>query len=226
MPDFPNRPDRLPDWLEERAVADAVFENAYESLGAEGRARFKHALATLHAFWGERDESRRESRDFRQGFRVDGEDTPAPYALFFCDAEYDRPELLLAALMPAVLAGCPLILPCFIPTKADPATPLLAALELAGVEGAFRLSPLEAAKLLDELGETSKRGRVVVLGRPSVTDVLILDATRRNIPCRELFADSTDFTADAAHEHIRILPDLGPEWFRNRRLRLSTLPEE
>ena len=65
MPDFPNRPDRLPDWLEERAVADAVFENAYESLGAEGRARFKHALATLHAFWGERDESRRESRDFR-----------------------------------------------------------------------------------------------------------------------------------------------------------------
>ena len=226
MPDFPNRPDRLPDWLEERAVDDAVFEKAYEALGAEGRARFKHALATLHAFWGERDEHRRESRDFRQGFRVDGEDSPAPYALFFCDAEYDHPELLLAALMPAVLAGCPLILPCFIPTKADPATPLLAALELAGVEGAFRLSPLEAAKLSAELGETRRRGRVVVLGRPSVTDVVILDATRRDIPCREFFLDSEDFEADAAHSHIRILPDLGPDWFRNRRLRLSTLPEE
>ncbi len=222
MPDFPARPD----WLEARALNDAAFADAYDALGAEGRARLKHCIAVQHAFWGERAACRRETRDFRQGFRVEAEEEPAPYALVFCDADYDRPDLLLATLMPAILAGCPLVLPCFLPAEDRPAASLLAALELAGVEDAYGLDEGEGLRLFDSLHESVGLGRVVILGRAAWADAVILHAVRRDVPCRLISSGAAGFTAETGFEHVSILPDLPPEWFCRRRLRLSAYQKD
>ncbi len=275
-------PPAYPAWLEAHLIDDTSFERAYEDLGASGRARLKQAIAVLHVFWGEAEERRHTERVFRQGFRVREDMAPAPYTLLVCDSAYAFPSCLLAALMPAVLAGCPLILPCFAPTAgraeaspdrclpvdcgpgvrsplgmSDPAAkdrpsrakplpvagPLLAALELSGLERAFALTEEGALDLFGQLHDAHGRGRLVIMGRDLWGEPLLLQAGRLGIPTRafltpplylraeggqEILPDGRepDATApqlelDENHESVWIWPDLSPDWFRNRRLRLT-----
>ena len=262
----------LPARLEAHGIDDTVFEHAYEAVGAENRAALKHGIAVLHAYWGEREASRLRTRVFRQGFCVEEEDAPAPYALLVCSAAYAHPARLLAALMPAVLAGVPLILPCFVPEAEGaerhlsaqvvaaglspakgvlfgdepanylPAAPLLAALELSGVEGAYALAEEDPLEALEYLRDSRGRGRVLLLGPVAAADALLVRAARLGVPCmtfldeplhRDEEADlaspdsSGPFPAlDEALDRLWIWPELSPDWFRNRRLRLSAAEED
>lgn len=184
----------FPPHLEALAVDDALFERAYEALGAEGRAALKQNIALLHVYWGEHGESQTRSRDFRQGFRAEEHDTPAPFTLLVCDAAYAFPACLTAALMPAVSAGCPLLVPCFIAPEQDDAqpgnlpaaAPLLAALELMGVERAFAAQEAEALEFLEHLCASLGRGRLLLLGDASWRGRLLLRADALGLSCRAL----------------------------------------
>lgn len=188
------------DWLNAHVVPDDAMAEAYESLGNEGRAVLKKCIARLYRLWGEMPLRQQNSTRFSEDFCVEVNDVPSPYALFICEASYASPAALLAALMPAVLAGVGNLLPCFVPdensgahgdtagsdTCLPVAAPLLAALELAGVERAFCASTEQSEKLLSLLYEEEGPGCLVILGKGSFGHGPILAAHEKGLNSRSL----------------------------------------
>ncbi len=161
----------FPDWTEECLVADAAFAAAYDAVGAPRRAELKLALARLAACLGEIpagvDVS---SRAMRQGFHLMEARRTADFTVIFWDAPYAGPTRILAALMPAILAGVPHILACRVRAAGDAApfpAPVLAALELASQELTADISPDQARDLMRHCGalrRAGQAGRAVFLG--------------------------------------------------------------
>jgi hypothetical protein len=199
---------------------------AYARLDPEARARLKLCTARLHALWGEQPLARRLSFSSAGGFSATWEWTPAPYALILCPTDLNYPERLLAACLPPLLAGVELVLPWFFVPAADsprnPLFPLLAALELAGLEQAVLASGDEALSGLALMRETPGLGRLLVLGSRGLGEPFILCAHRLGLPCLALAGDEENPPSlDAAHEGVWVWPDLAPEWFLRRALALE-----
>lgn len=220
------------------AVGDEAFAEAYEALGAARRARLKRCIAVLYESFGEWPMHQTSRRVFRQGFVLEDEDAgPSPAVVIVCDATYPFAGGLLAALMPALAAGArPFVL--FRDTGGGIARPLLAALELAGVEDAWLLDEARLADFFRAVTEPgASRGdcadgpaRLVLLGGTLFGDELVLEAHRRGVPCRSLFGlpggagkASAGFDApggldvlDGADASGAVLfwPHLEPGWFR------------
>lgn len=159
---------------------------AYESLGDKGRAILKKCIARQYDVWGELPQREVNSKTFRSGFGVEWTRAPAPWALIVCDSDYPSPAALIAALMPAVLAGVSRILPCFLPVGGDISSSLLATLELSGVEEAYAAEEGEVIALARTLTEADGKGRIILLGRASSFESLALFAHRADIHCRSL----------------------------------------
>lgn len=184
-------PFSFPDWLDDHAVDDARMGEAYESLDAQSRSALKTCIARLHRVWGESPDLFRTLSCPRQGFCLEREDRPAEAAVIACAADYRHPAAFLAAIMPAVLAGVRALLPVFVlPAALDgreplPAGPLLAALELAGVERAVILDEEAALSLAREL--RPERSRLLLLGEKPFGERLILYAHSAGLACRSFF---------------------------------------
>ncbi len=186
-------PFSFPDWLDGHAVDDARMGEAYESLDAQSRSGLKACIARLHRIWGESPDVSRSLLCPRQGFCLEREDRPAEAAVIACAADYRHPAAFLAAIMPAVLAGVQALLPAFVlpavPRAAAPgslpAAPLLAALELAGVERAVVLDEEAALALAREL--RPERSRLLLLGEEPFGEGLILHAHNAGLACRSFF---------------------------------------
>ena len=184
-------PFSFPDWLDEHAVDDARMGEAYESLDAQSRSALKACIARLHRIWGESPDLSRSLSCPRQGFCLEREDRPAEAAVIACAADYRHPAAFLAAIMPAVLAGVRELLPAFVLPAASagreslPAAPLLAALELAGVERAVILDEEAALSLVREL--RPERSRLLLLGEKPFGERLILHAHNAGLACRSFF---------------------------------------
>ena len=184
-----------PAGLLSHAVDDRHMAEAYEALGAKPRATLKKCIARLHRFWGESPKRSLLLRTPAEGFCVEREDVPADFALIVCAADYSHPTAFLAAIMPAVLAGVPAVLPLFIHRETPgndaspqsdtlPCFPLLAALELAGVERAFALDEAAALAALREL--QTDRGRLLFIGERPFGDSLALYAHQSGMLFRSL----------------------------------------
>lgn len=181
-------------WLETHALPDVCMARAYEAEGGQGRAVLKKSIARLHALWGEYPARERSSRQFSRDFCIETDQSPVPYALVCCPAGYGQPAALLAAVMPAILAGVREILPCLIlpdgesfsSSHEQQAAPLLVAMELAGVEKVYSATPQDAALLLDILCGTSADGRLVLLGKSSGGSLLAAKAHEAGLYCRSL----------------------------------------
>ena len=184
-------PYSFPDWLDDHGVDDARMGEAYESLDAQSRSGLKTCIARLHRIWGESPDVSRSLSCPRQGFCLEREDRPAEAAVIACAAGYRHPTAFLAALMPAVLAGVQAILPAFVLPAGStgreslPAAPLLAALELAGVERAVVLAEETALSLVRQL--RPERSRLLLLGEEPFGEGLILHAHNAGLTCRSFF---------------------------------------
>ena len=235
-------------WCDAHAFADSVMAGAYEALRDIDRAALKKCIARQHVMWGEYAACDRRTRAFRQGFSLEEDETPAAYALLVCEAPYPSAAAFVAALMPPLLAGVSAVVSCFISAKDQypiqdldqksgqnsaqqgVSAPLLGALELVGVERAFAASEAEVCALAELLHmDHGSGGRIVLLGGPGFAESLILQAHRSGVRCRSLRleddADATELRRDATHldaanQDVWFWPDLGPEWFRNRRMRI------
>lgn len=200
-------------WFAEHAIEDTRMAEAYESLGDKGRAILKKCVARHYDVWGERPQREVESRMFRQGFGVELTQIPAPWALIVCDADYPSPAALVAAIMPALLAGVSQLIPCFLPVGGGISAPLLASLELAGVEEAYAAEEGEAISLARALTEEKGKGRIVLLGRGSSFESLALFAHRADIHCRSLTGMPRYYSSRlcAVAEHCFDGPQYGPD---------------
>ena len=254
----------FPDRLEAHAVDDARMAEAYESLDAASRAVLKKCIARLYRIWGERPERAVSLNCPDRSFCLECEDRPADTAVIVCEAGYRHPAAFLAALMPAVLSGARLLLPLFLSpgtaaplpdarTAALPSAPLLAALELAGVERAYFLDEDAVLECVRELPPDT--ARLLLIGEKPFGQRLVLHAHSVGLACRSFVlppkyhnerpdqnkersfearpsGETADEPAlsdgfrqaflrlDAGHEHMWIWPDLDPDWFRLRRMRV------
>ncbi|MDR1126104.1 MAG: hypothetical protein LBM64_08645 [Deltaproteobacteria bacterium] len=167
----------LPEWLFDSLVD--CGPGAYGDLAPELRARLKSQIAFLHHCLGE-SPAWRERRQPWLDRSLTRRDDPLDWVLFGIAESYASGPGLLAALLPALLAGCATagreVLICRLAESArfdeicqerrpDLPLALSAALELAGQEQLFALSPARFVALYDELAGASRaRGRTVLLG--------------------------------------------------------------
>ena len=237
-------PDPASALLAQCPVADEAFAHAYEQAGPAVRAEIKLALARLFALWGQAPQQRETAQRFAEGFQLREEYAPAPFAVVLCPAQFAQPACLVAALMPALCAGVPHVLPVFLGEEASIHPHLLCALELAGVEGASLL-PLEAAEeLLGTLCAGLGQGRLLVLGPQGFGLPVLQAALGLNLPAMPLwggprttlleaaeccgakgeasaFPHSGPFVqVDAANSSVWLWPGLEPQWFINKRVSL------
>ena len=169
--------------LDEFLVADAAFGAAYDAVSPEERAVIKAAVARM-AIVQEKAEalSRYSVTMVRQGFTLHERTCPVSWTVVLWDAAYAGPTRVLAALMPAMLAGVPNILACRIGDHGEFPAPLLAALELAGQELVAECAPGVALDIVRACCEADGRGRVVCLGQEAVLGEAVRLAASFGVP--------------------------------------------
>ena len=154
----------LPDWLESFRPDDDLYANAYEGTPAPLRALLKTAIAfAFHRWKADEGESRVQTKSARAGFFRTEASRPADWVLAVAAEGFASPARLLAALVPAVIAGTGKIA-VVSPTPFAPA--VATALELAGLEDSFLLDDGRTADLYEDLRAASPDGRVIVLPSP------------------------------------------------------------
>ena len=153
------KPIELPDWLEACRPDDDLYADAYEGTPAELRALLKTAIAFAFHRWPLADDEQRLCRiSSRSGFRHSESSAPAGWAIASLGPGFASPARLLAALVPAVLAGVDRILVI----SEAPFTPAVCtALELAGLEDSFLLEADQMPGLYEDLRTLCPDGRVL-----------------------------------------------------------------
>lgn len=125
-----------PAWLEALRPDDGLAAAAYESTPAPLRALLKSAVALHFQLWGEAPaQVTRRVLSPTSGFAWTTGDGPVSWTLAVLDPAHASPARLLAALIPAVLAGVDLVL-TVCPDHA-PRPVQNVALELAGLENLY-----------------------------------------------------------------------------------------
>ena len=152
----------LPDWLESFRPDDDLYANAYEGTPAGLRALLKTAIAfAFHRWKADADESHMQTKSLRAGFCRAETSRPADWVLAVVSEDFASPARLLAALVPAIIAGTGRIA---VVSPAPFAPAVSTALELSGLEDSFVLDDARTADLYEDLRAASSDGRVIVLG--------------------------------------------------------------
>lgn len=179
----------FPDMVESRLVAEDAFAEAYEVVLPEERAVIKTAIARMAAVHGPADAmDSRSATVSRQGFRLHAESRPAPWAVIMWDGEYAGATRVLAALLPAMLAGVPDILACRVALGGEFPKPFLATMELAGQELVADCSPEDAVDIAALCCEANCNGRLVLFGVNAAFDRIAAAALERGTPVRRYAA--------------------------------------
>lgn len=180
----------FPSCTGQRCLSDEAFGRAYDELTAAERAYIKTAITRCIAALGScacpESPVTSSRRIMRQGFSLQEEVRPADWALILWDGRYSGWVRILAALLPAILAGVPNILACrlALPGAAPFPAGVLASMELAGQEQVAEMGRDEALVLLAECVRQSASGRVVLLGEDKNLDALASEAARLGLPVR------------------------------------------
>ncbi len=159
-----------PDWLRRPPclLDDALLATAWEHSPATHRSALKQGMALHHALWGEGAARARQLReDANHGFAFLAEARPAQWALCVAAADYAAPARLVAALMPALLAGVRHVAFASVGETgkgipAPPTAPLCLALELLGLDDLFCITPDQARSLVQAL-PAPRGGRLILL---------------------------------------------------------------
>ncbi len=175
----------LTELLEGRLILDQAFAADYEAASAAVRGGMKTAIARGHALFPS-DAARldRRTRLWEQGFGSSESTRPADWALFCLDERFASVPRLLAAVLPALLAGVPEVVVLRVLPQggaSDWPIGLLAALELAGQELAASATPADLHIWLEALGARG-RGRCVFFGK--TLSPFLAVAAQWDIPAR------------------------------------------
>ena len=149
----------LPGWLDACRPDDALYADAYEGTPAELRALLKTAIAFAFHRWPLADDEQHTSRrSTRSGFAHSESSSPAGWAIASLGPGFASPARLLAALVPAILAGVGRIL---VVSEAPFSPAVCAALELAGLEDSFLLDGNQMPGLYEDMRTLCPEGRVL-----------------------------------------------------------------
>lgn len=203
--------------LEAFRIDDALLAQAYDAMPPALRARLKTAIAFQYHLNGEAPawETRRVHRP-TAGFCHTVHEKPAAWTVAVIETDFNSPARLLAALMPAVLAGVERIF--VVSFGAPPDDALLVALELAGLEDIFVLPPcavrqqrgVDPLQLLVTLFDESPDGRLLLFpATHSRTSPIFADLAR--IACHLRLPVWQDASPRLLVRHTALVPaaDMG-----------------
>lgn len=181
-PDLPEDPLAWPDEWEAWRLPDAALEAAYEATPPEERARIKSTLALVQAVCRERPALAEERViPAGSGYGYTRRALPAPWTILLLGPGVPSPVRVAAAIMPAHLAGVPLLAAMWTGSGRAPDA-LLAALELAGVEHVFAPTPTHPALALAAMhtwpGAATLPGRLLLLSAGPIPPDYAHDAER------------------------------------------------
>ncbi len=154
-----------PDWSEEFRVDEDAFAAAHDALSPFERALIKQSLARLFAVHDPGAPVRRQRCDlYAPDVVTRSLCHPRPWAVVALGREFASPVRLVAACIPAVRARVGTLAVVRVDADTPWPPPLLAALELAGVETAFAFTAGQASRFFMETARTTPGGAVVDFG--------------------------------------------------------------
>lgn len=191
-----SEPFTLPTEIRERLLSDDRFGTAYELAGPERRAFFKTCIARLWSWYERSDVAARDiSIDWRNGMQSRVLSAPVDYFLLVIDDTVLSPSKVLAALVPALVAGVSEVLVARLGD--DWPDDILAALELAGVEQVISTDMDELDEMGGTLLESGAFGAVIALGEGLAFDALSLfDNTASTATWSPAWGDIADVWVD------------------------------
>lgn len=168
--DNPRARPLLPEWTDDYRVSDAAFMSAYDASSPQYRASLKTALA-LHTFISPLSAGfeRHEREGYRSGFREHVSISPAPWAAIVFPDKYRAAARVFSASILASLADCGISF--VICEGLSPASHILNALEMCGIENVLALPPGKTLPVLDEMTKIYGAGRVILLDSPSLGEI-------------------------------------------------------
>lgn len=187
-------------------VSDEKRAMAYESVPATTRGEIKQTIARLFTFWGKSSVSmQKETR--LAGFSAHEEYTPAPLAFVVCNAQKTAGSHAIAALLPAILAHVPHIIPCYIHDGKSPfPEEHLLGLELLGLDDAYCLTCDELAKILEDTVQLPEQSRAVFVGSWFGWEEIAPFVIAQNTHVQFL------------HRGENVYPSLPPTWFTHHQI--------
>lgn len=154
--------------LLEYAATEEKFEAAYVALSAQERSWIKQAIAKWVAIYGLGRNRKTELETTWPGqLKLIRRQQPLAWVVALVMEEGLSWAQVLAAVLPAYLAGVPQVFICL--SEQAVSFPLLAAFELAGLEQVLIVSRNQVKNLLLSAGWQEESGLVVTLGKPLVT---------------------------------------------------------
>jgi len=183
-------------------IPDEAFADAYDAVGDRRRSVLKKWISQLYLFWGrERALDRTQGQRWDQGVITYEHLRPLDWTLFVLSPDFSSPAQLLAAILPALLAGVRRV--AVVREEADTSFPeaLLTCMELAGQELVLEMNPASILKMTGDMFTETRRGRVCFLGLSSLET-----AVRDQLPAK------TILSLAASGSTAGIWFDAGFEW--------------
>ncbi|MFP4392409.1 MAG: hypothetical protein ACLFPG_06110 [Desulfohalobiaceae bacterium] len=154
-----------PKGLQECLLPEESFAEAYQALESLERAYLKQCIAQVFAWYGASSLLHQEqTRQWEQGFSSLHRSRPWPWVLILVQPEMRAPAPLVAAVLPALLAGSAEIIVLQSSEQASWPLAQLCGLELAGLELVGAVAPDMQKDLLQGLNEKNGPGLVLHLG--------------------------------------------------------------
>lgn len=176
-------PPSWPDAFDKWRLDDTLLAEAFDSLTSTQRAAIKTGIALHYSLHGEHSAHTTCCvHDRVKGFGYQHGQRPMPWTIVYLQPHFAAGPRLVATLMPAILAGVPLLAVACV--GGAPSAPACACLELMGVEHVFCLPDSSAAEQLLEVAFTA-------LGPQGCT--LFLGEEQARVGLSSLYQTAQDF---------------------------------
>ncbi|MCF8109552.1 MAG: histidinol dehydrogenase [Desulfohalobiaceae bacterium] len=154
----------LPDWAQQFLISEELFTTAYAQLGLQEKTRLKKCIASLQTWYDHtRVQSLGTQTDFAQGLQVWTRERPRDWMLVHIDAHAASPAVLLATILPPVLAGVSEVVVCSQRGSLPYPNSFLTACELSGMETILSLPESGLPDLLQAMHRRSSSGALLAL---------------------------------------------------------------
>ena len=154
----------LPDWAQQFLVSEELFTNAYAQIGLQEKTRLKKCIAGLQTWYDHtRVQAFGTQTDYAQGLQVLTLERPRDWLLVHIDADAASPAVLLATILPPVLAGVGEVVICSHRDSIPYPASFLTAFELSGMETILSFPEPSLPDLLQDMHRRSSNGALLTL---------------------------------------------------------------
>ncbi|WP_320175714.1 hypothetical protein [Maridesulfovibrio sp.] len=151
----------FPLWLQDFQIDDDIFGEAYEATLPPQRAWLKKTIAQVYGINSPEAPSKTWNvNTWRGGFETEVSTSPLEWTVLLLDDKSVSPVRILAALVPALVAGVKNILAVYC-GEAEISQAVLAGFELAGQEDVVHLPQDKVEELLDYLMQSGVDGAIL-----------------------------------------------------------------